>query len=349
MIHPNSIYNRMPLRSRVAACRRGTATLEFVMGVPFLIAMGAAIIAVAYSGLNRTTTAVEARHATWKLRDLTLTPDSNFQRKSTKAMDLPFGEILSDMRAVLTGGDATGTYNDGQVAGDVEKQFVTFRWLGGSKKTKSRAAVLTDNWDYTNSQMATFSNRRDSLHVDVFKPVIGPMTVPMDVVAKLVTLDVKGLINIVKSPEEKAAEKKANDRKNEQDELMKQKIKEAHEEYLREQAELDRLKAKRFYGTDPVGLQKQYDDADEAYTTLRNQIPPASAEDISAAKNKRDAIEDLFPAADEDIRRQQIIRDAAYEKWKKWEAGANDATEGGGYGKDRDSNGNGIPDHEEEN
>ncbi len=56
-------------RTRRSANRRGMATLEFVLGFPFLLFIFAAIYAVSWAGVNRTNVIQQSRYEVWKMRE----------------------------------------------------------------------------------------------------------------------------------------------------------------------------------------------------------------------------------------------------------------------------------------
>ena len=113
--------------------KKGTATLEFVLGLPFLVAIGATILALGLGGVKRTGSIIEARKNAWDKR-------SDVQR---------------------TGALYLGSSPDaGLVKG--ESQF-NLNIPGGKGTYKHDAAVLAGTWDHR--QIDEFEKHPGTPHV----------------------------------------------------------------------------------------------------------------------------------------------------------------------------------------
>lgn len=101
--------------------RAGIASLELVLGLPFILALGAAVIVVGFAGIKRTGTVIEARHATWKNRS---EPSKN--------------------SALYVGAAA----DSGKVSGESSETARAYPWMGGDKQIVASATVLSGTWDH---------------------------------------------------------------------------------------------------------------------------------------------------------------------------------------------------------
>jgi hypothetical protein len=116
--------------------RKGVATLEFVLGIPFLMLVMAIVFSVAYAGVNKTKVVFQARHQVWKMREDNQSHNLvNYKRvKDTKPMYLLASVSENNM--------------PGEISGAGSASWSTYSWLGGTASTKSRTVIITGTWDY---------------------------------------------------------------------------------------------------------------------------------------------------------------------------------------------------------
>ena len=116
--------------------RTGMASLEFVMGLPFLMMVMAMIYAVAYAGVHKTKVVFQVRHQVWTMREDSHSHTlQNYKRiKDTKPLRLLSGASENDM--------------PGEISGIGSSSWTTYVWLGGNKNTKSKTVIITGTWDH---------------------------------------------------------------------------------------------------------------------------------------------------------------------------------------------------------
>jgi hypothetical protein len=153
-------------RKPAGSARAGLATVEFVMGLPFLMLVMAIIYAVAYAGVNKTKAVFQVRHQVWKMReDHQKHKLQDYKRvKDTKPMQLTAGTSENNM--------------PGEISGSGISNWKTYSWLGGNKTTKSKTVIITGTWDH--KEITNFNN--DGPHFSVLQRIggmqgLGPLTV----------------------------------------------------------------------------------------------------------------------------------------------------------------------------
>ncbi len=328
MNHQNSPRLFSPLR-------RGIASLEFVMGAPFIIGLGAAILMVGYAGLKRTESTVQARHLAWKMRN----PDED----SAKGFSRQPSEPLTVDRFTSSSGPAVGN-----ITGETTIDFEVYQWLGGAKQAKSGAGLLYQTWDYR--QLTRFSGKdKGSLHVEILSdPIVkklkqatgfslpgfaNPATA-LKKLGQLVTMDLKALIDMEEDaprPTEEQLDEENNAKEEEQKkrEELERETKKAKAAMDAAYAKWKELKDERDGPPDP-GVKKKLEDAKQEMTELLlKKNPKATQAEIDAQQQK---IDDLtarlsylnqeIPKAWEDYLRKKEI----YEAWLQGAKDLDDAT-----------------------
>ncbi len=109
--------------SRHSPSRRGVATLEFVLALPFLMFVFTGILSVTWATLWKTHVHSEVRNKAWKKRSASA---------GTQPLTLP---ALANPTAGIVGAES-------------EDRFRVYRWFGGDKTAKSKNAVMAGSWDY---------------------------------------------------------------------------------------------------------------------------------------------------------------------------------------------------------
>ncbi len=130
--------------------RRGVAPLEFVMQLPFLLAIAAMIASVGAASLDYCGAVSRARHAVWKLRD---DPNSGGAELAVKQVE------ANHPLSIVNGGES----QQGEVYGEVHKTTEIFSWIGGDNTSKGRSAVLSGSWDH--SQVSEFNTTAPHLGI----------------------------------------------------------------------------------------------------------------------------------------------------------------------------------------
>lgn len=162
--------NRLKRRCRPSCSqkcsRAGVATLEFVLGLPFLMLVMAIIFAVAYTGVNKTKVVFQVRHQVWTMREDNHSHTlQNYKRiKDTKPMQLTAGTSEKDMPGEISGTGAT--------------TWKTYSWLGGNKTATSNTVIITGTWDH--KEITNFDSAGP--HFSVLQRIggmqgLGPLTV----------------------------------------------------------------------------------------------------------------------------------------------------------------------------
>ncbi len=138
--------------------RQGIASLEFVLGLPFLVLIAAIIFTVAFAAVNKISVISKARHATWKMRkDESGSSDLEDSRRNTETRPM---EIETEF-----GGGGAGGELPGEVSGIASTKFKTYNWLGGEHETKSGTTLIYGTWDH--KEITEFTDNPDGPHFDV--------------------------------------------------------------------------------------------------------------------------------------------------------------------------------------
>jgi hypothetical protein len=167
---------RLPNRHRASQFRRtnrtGMASLEFVMGLPFLLMMMAIIYAVAYAGVHKTKVVFQARHQVWTMREDSHSHSLERYKRitDTKPMRLLSGVSENDM--------------PGEVSGIGSSSWTTYSWLGGNKTTKSSTVIITGTWDH--KEITDFNS--SGPHFSVLERIAGIENLPLlDVIDQIIS------------------------------------------------------------------------------------------------------------------------------------------------------------------
>lgn len=114
--------------------RRGLATLEFVMSLPFLLFLAAMTASLGWAALKKADTTMTVRNAVWKMRSNPETTDaalSSSTYKEVKPLEVASG------------------WDQGRLYGEAENTFRVFWQRNNSRSAKSGTALLRGTWDYT--------------------------------------------------------------------------------------------------------------------------------------------------------------------------------------------------------
>ena len=137
--------------------REGIASLEFVLGLPFLVLIAAIIFTAAFAAVNKLSVVSKARHATWKMRNDGQSNDLEDSRRNTETRPMV---IETDF-----GGGGDGGELPGEVSGTASTKFRTYSWLGGERTTKSGTTLIYGTWDH--KEITEFTDNPDGPHFEV--------------------------------------------------------------------------------------------------------------------------------------------------------------------------------------
>lgn len=144
--------------------RNGMASLEFVMGVPFLMLVMACIYTLAYAGVSKTDMVCQVRHQVWSMRESSHSHNlQNYKRiDDTQPMTLTAGTSEKDM--------------PGEISGTRSGSWSTYSWLG-SHTSQSGTMIITGTWDHT--EITNFDS--NGPHFSVLQRIggmqgLGPLT-----------------------------------------------------------------------------------------------------------------------------------------------------------------------------
>lgn len=137
--------------------RKGIASLEFVLGLPFLVLIAAIIFTVAFAAVNKISVVSESRHAIWKMRkEESGSSDLEESRRNTETKPM----VISSEFGGGGGGELPG-----EVSGIASTKFKTYQWLGGEHETKSGTTLIFGTWDH--KEIKEFTDNPDGPHLDV--------------------------------------------------------------------------------------------------------------------------------------------------------------------------------------
>jgi hypothetical protein len=272
------------------------ATLEFAMGLPFLMLIGAAVFYTGIASLNKTKAALRARHEVWKMRDTTATHNLvSAERTANQALYL-----FSPNTA-------------GQFSGQAHESFEIYDWLGSLRTGKSGAAVLTGTWDHR--QLADFTQDPDGPHIGTALDILGLPPIfgeAVNALAALLTLNIDSLPN---SDDINEAEE-GLDQAREEAERRRQEIIDTINRLRQELAVLQQERAQ---------IVQDLQAAQEELDRLRDIDPrtPEVEAQIAAQEDRIQGLEDQLEAKDQQIE----AKEREIEQWEEALERANEETE----------------------
>lgn len=144
------------IKPRSSNRRKGIASLEFVLGLPFLVLVAAIIFTVAFAAVNKISVVSEARQATWKMR-----------KEEGGSSDLEDSTRNTETKPMVisSGFGGGGGELPGEVSGTASTKFKTYQWLGGEHETKSGTTLIFGTWDH--QELKEFTDNPDGPHFDV--------------------------------------------------------------------------------------------------------------------------------------------------------------------------------------
>jgi len=147
------------MRIKIGNRRAGVATLEFVLGFPFLMLLAATIFVVAYACMTKMDSVSQARYEVWKMRDSGASHSLEDYNRSddTKPM------LLVD----LSGTDEM----PGEIKGTGKSSFETYKWAGGTKTAKSKTILVAGTWDH--EEITNFTDDPSGPHLGVLDNIVG--------------------------------------------------------------------------------------------------------------------------------------------------------------------------------
>jgi hypothetical protein len=137
--------------------RSGTATLEFVLGFPFLMLLAATIFVVAYASMTKTNSVSQARYEVWKMRD----KDATHELESYSRVDDTKPMQLLNFEDEMPG----------EIVGSGSDSFKTYKWAGGTKTAKSKTMLVSGTWDH--KEITEFTDRPGGPHLDILGKILG--------------------------------------------------------------------------------------------------------------------------------------------------------------------------------
>lgn len=271
--------------------RRGIASLEFVLGVPFLIALGGVIVMAGFVGVAKLDTVVKSRHQAWEART---------NPSSTASMPL----------LIYAPSDA------GMVVGEKTNEVKTYDWLGGKQKAKSRSALITGTWDHR--QIPEMS-RSEGPHIDVLthglikdprlKKAIGALSVLVFSGGILSNKSMRDIENARNKTND--ANDDANDKVDDANKNIDREIEKRREEIKTLEFQIKQLEAKR------EQKEKELEAARANASAEQNRLEKLEAE--AAAYANKNPPEPVPQSLLDKIKESRRKRDAFIEQAKKLE------------------------------
>ena len=103
--------------------RKGMATLEFVMSLPFLFVLMAMIFTLGQRCLQQSEVTMEVRNRAWLVR-------SGVEKSTVASKPFNFGATMA-----------------GSTQARKTKDWRKYRWLGGERTSVSKTVVIAGTWD----------------------------------------------------------------------------------------------------------------------------------------------------------------------------------------------------------
>lgn len=242
------------------------------MSLPFLAGVFAMTMSVGWASLNRTGSAIEARHHVWKLRP---NPDqsSPVVRKQLKGTS-PLG-----VQDALTP-------TAGEIYGEIDTDVKLYSGFG-NVTTKGRAAVVANTWDHK-----AIGNDFDGEgpHIQIFKRMA--IALGLSAITGLAELPEMNLSNQDEIDAAQGEIDKAKEEQEKQEEAYKEQIEELEAEYDKAKAERDVLVGEK------AQLEADRDQVDEDIKALEEQIAeqdpvdPALQQQLEDKREERDDLTD---------------------------------------------------------
>lgn len=123
--------------------RQGMASLELVMGLPFLMFLIASIWAIGRVGLAKQAAAIQVRHYAWQQR---LEPEQRSSKLSSQSLADP------DHAMALTSIAFPGS---GILHGETKQQVSVPNWLGGQVNPTAKTAMTVRTWSHREVDMSS--------------------------------------------------------------------------------------------------------------------------------------------------------------------------------------------------
>lgn len=149
----------MSVKSKQLKTRKGIASLELVLGFPFLLLIFCIIFIVATAGIKTTGAVKDARYEVWKMRDMEYSADldDQVQVADTRPMSITAG----------WGGDEM----PGETGGGTTNSFKLYNWmkLGNSLNAEGSTNLVSGTWDY--EEMTVFTDRPGGPHFETLEMI----------------------------------------------------------------------------------------------------------------------------------------------------------------------------------
>ena len=140
--------------------RRGMASLEFVLALPFLVFIMAIVFTFALMGVKRTQSIQQARFDGWKMRD------HNHQH------ELEEFKLITDTKPMQVLAGLNFQEMPGEISGADTKKMKSYSFLRGNERTiTSPTAIIHGTWDY--EELTVFDDRPKGSHLQVLENVVG--------------------------------------------------------------------------------------------------------------------------------------------------------------------------------
>lgn len=236
--------------SSYKSSRRGIASFEFVMSLPFLLFLSAYIASVGWSALKKADATMSVRNSVWKKR-------SNVNSRDTKPLNF-------------------GPWDQGLLDGKKQNRFRVFWQRNRNRNTTSKTAILAGTWDH--KEIREF--RSDGPHFDLMKKVgVGSLGKKLEDF-----IGGSGSPNFGSDPEIEKAREQAKAEAEAAKQKQEQANREAQERLNEEQEKLKKLKEER------AQLATEYKQLREKDTQLRADRTTAQTELGELINAKKDAM-----------------------------------------------------------
>ena len=141
------------VRRHTEVNRAGMASLEFVLGLPFLLFVFAMIYSASWASVNRTVAIQNARYDVWKMRDATskhqLKPFTRNDNSKPFSIPIPTKTLRNALPGEVNQNNTVQRDNlQGEISGKRSQTFGMYSWLGGDRTAKAEAGIIYWTWDH---------------------------------------------------------------------------------------------------------------------------------------------------------------------------------------------------------
>lgn len=140
--------------------RRGMASLEFVLALPFLVFIMAIVFTFALMGVKRTQSIQQARYDGWKMRD------------NSHEHQLEEFKLITDTKPMQVLAGFNAEEMPGEISGVDTVAMKSYSFLRHAERNiNSTTAIIDGTWDY--EEITIFEERERGSHFELLENIVG--------------------------------------------------------------------------------------------------------------------------------------------------------------------------------